>query len=472
MKASPVSISSFALALLITGSIDSLRNLPATALFGSLLPFFFCLAAILFLIPVSFVSAELSANLPGEGGIFAWVDRALGQYSGMVAIWLLWINTMIFFPTILSFIASTAVYFLDPQLANNRYFLISVILSVIWILTLINLRGLKLSAKFASVCAIIGMVIPMTFIMLLALAWLLLGHSSQLHFSTETLIPSLHQSNSWVSLTAIITSFLGMELATVHVAHIKNAKQKFPRALMLSMIFIIITMLFGSLAIAVVLPAKQINLVAGLMQAFGNFLAAYHMSFLMPILTLMIVIGSIGGMINWLISPARGLQQAGNRGFLPKTFCKANKADMPSNILLLQAILVSMFCLVFLLMPSINASYWLLTDLSTELYLLMYILMFVSAFRLRKFYRKDTEAFKVRGKYSLFVLCGLGLAGCTVATVIGFIPPDGITLSMTIPYPEIFAMGLLIMILPLLGLWFYKAKQDAENQVKDSSSEK
>lgn len=456
MKNSTVSISVFALALLITGSIDSLRNLPATALFGEALPFFFVLAAVLFLIPVSFVAAELSANLPGEGGIFAWVERAFGQYSGMVAIWLLWINTMIFFPTILSFIASTAVYFFDPQLANNRYFLIAVILVVIWLLTLVNLRGLKLSAKFASACAVIGMVIPMGLIMILALLWLLLGHDSQLHLSVHKLLPNLNAGNSWVSLTAIITSFLGMELATVHVAHIQNARRKFPKALMLSMVFIIITMLFGSLAIAIVLPANKINLVAGLMQAFGNFLSAYHLSFLMPLLTVMIVVGSIGGMINWLISPARGLLQAGERGFLPKSLCKTNSADMPANILIAQASLVSLICLVFLLMPSVNASYWLLTDLSTELYLLMYVLMFLSAFRLPKFYQQASGAFCVPGKHGNKVLSTLGLVGCVIAIIIGFFPPGGINTNMRLPYPEVFAMGLLLMLLPLIVFFGYR----------------
>ncbi len=47
-------ISTFALVLLITGAIDSIRNLPTTALFGSSLIFFFILSAIVFLIPCRF----------------------------------------------------------------------------------------------------------------------------------------------------------------------------------------------------------------------------------------------------------------------------------------------------------------------------------------------------------------------------------------------------------------------------------
>jgi hypothetical protein len=52
-------LSVFTLAMLITVSIDSIRNLPTMALFGSSLIFFFIFSAIVFLIPLSLVCAEL-----------------------------------------------------------------------------------------------------------------------------------------------------------------------------------------------------------------------------------------------------------------------------------------------------------------------------------------------------------------------------------------------------------------------------
>ena len=70
--------------------------------------------------------------------------------------------------------------------------------------------------------------------------------------------------------------------------------------------------------------------------------------------------GSIGTMINWLISPAKGLLHAAEFGFLPAFFTRKNKAGVASNILLAQACLVSLVFLVFLLEPSINGFYWFL----------------------------------------------------------------------------------------------------------------
>jgi hypothetical protein len=50
-------LSVFSLVMITVGSVDSIRNLPATALFGSSLLFFFVAAAILFLLPSSLARA-------------------------------------------------------------------------------------------------------------------------------------------------------------------------------------------------------------------------------------------------------------------------------------------------------------------------------------------------------------------------------------------------------------------------------
>ena len=164
-------LNTFALTLLITGAIDSIRNLPASALFGSTLIFFFIFAAIVFLIPTALVSAELSANV-NEGGIYQWVRLAFGERVGFLAVWLQWINNVIWFPTILSFVAGTAAYIIDPALAENKFYLVGVILSLFWLLTIINLKGIRSSSKLTSFCAIFGLILPMTLIVILFVAWL------------------------------------------------------------------------------------------------------------------------------------------------------------------------------------------------------------------------------------------------------------------------------------------------------------
>src|SRR5690606_27340127 len=139
-------ITFLSLVLLIISAVDSNRGLPSTAIFGAPLIFFFIFSAIFFLFPSSLVAAELSAAFPEEGGIYHWVRSAFGENIGMLAVWLQWVNTVVWYPTILSFIAGTLTYLFDPALMENKLYMMSVIAGIFWALTLVNLFGLKVSA--------------------------------------------------------------------------------------------------------------------------------------------------------------------------------------------------------------------------------------------------------------------------------------------------------------------------------------
>ncbi|MCE3237744.1 MAG: gadC [Gammaproteobacteria bacterium] len=459
-KGQAVGLSAFALVMLITGAIDSIRNLPATALFGSSLIFFFVFSAIVFLIPAALVSAELSSRSTDKSGIFHWVYESFGEKIAFLAIWLQWINTMVWFPTILSFLAGTLSYFINPALVQNKLYLVSIILSLFWLLTLFNLKGLHFSSKLSSFCAVVGMIIPMALIVILAIVWLLVGNPLQIHFTTTEMFPSLGHAANWVSLTAIMASFLGMELATVHVKEVRNPQKTFPSALFFSVLLILATMILGSLAIAMVLPKNQINLVNGVMQAFTQFFAMYHLSKLMPVITVMLLLGTLGSMVSWVISPAKGLLTAAQLGYLPPFFTHENKQGVATPLLITQAILVSIVCLAFLLMPSVNGSYWLLTALSTQLYVLMYVLMFLAAICLKYKAIDRVHGFTIPGgKLGMWFTCLFGLIGCGITLCVGFIPPAGIDVGGILHYEIVFCSGLIGMVLPVLLFYWYKKKR-------------
>jgi amino acid transporter len=452
----PAKIPLFSLVLLIVAAIDSIRNLPMTGLFGSSLIFFFLLSAAIFLIPISLVSAEMSSRFHEQGGVFHWVRHAFGEKVGVLAIWLQWINTMVWYPTILSFIAGTAAYLFDPALAESKVFLVSVILTVFWGLTLFNLKGIHFSTKVNSICGTIGTLLPMIFLIILGTIWVCKGDPVAINFGFKDMVPSLGEATNWSVLIAIMASFLGMELAGVHVGDIKDPQKNFPKALAFSVVILLTTMMLGALSIAIVIPHDQIRLVDGIMQTFTTFFDAFHITFLIPVLAVLIIIGSTGGMISWFLSPAKGLLHAAERGFLPKFFTKKNKKDVPIRILFTQAILVSLFCLAFILLPSINAFYWFLTALSTELYMLMYVLIFLSALKLGR-PAKDKTTYQIP-KGIRRLACALGLGACALTILISFQIPDGVDAGDKFHYAFLIAMGNILMVSPVGLLLFYKKR--------------
>ena len=453
-------ISFFSLSILIIAAIDSIRNLPAAALFGSALIFFFVLSALIFFIPTSLVAAELSAAFPDKGGVYQWILKAFGKRAAMAAIWLQWINTMVWYPSFLSFVAGTFAYLINPDLVNDKIYLIVFILIIFWTLTIVNLKGIHISALVNNICALVGTILPMLLLIILGFIWVLRKEPLQIQIQSDTLIPSLSNSTHWMSLVAIMASFLGIELAGVHVNDIKNPQRNFPRAVLFAAVFILFSMILGSLAIAFVLPEKEISLVSGVMQVFSSIFRSFGLEKLVPVLTLCIGLGSIGTMVNWLISPAKGLLHAAEFGFLPPFFARTNKNGVAQNILIAQALLVSLFCLIFLLVPSVNAFYWFLTALSTELYMIMYILMFCAALRLHYRFTNRPTSFKIPGKgVGIWMASLLGFVGCLTTIIVSFFPPENIDIGNPSHYFLMICVGNLLTICPLFLFFRYQRKE-------------
>lgn len=446
-------VSFFSLIILIVASIDNMKNLPAAALMGGDLLVFFPLAALIFLLPTALISAELSAAYPTEGGIYKWVGMAFGKKWAFVAIWLQWINTMIWYPTMLAFIASSLAYIINPTWAQNKAYLAMTSLAIFWALTALNLRGIRISTLLNNSLALAGIVFPLLILIFLGFLWFINGHPMHIEFKKGML--NLSQSTSWISLIAILASFLGMELSSVHVNDIRNPQKNFPKALLCACAFILLSMGGGALAIAVVLPGQEINLVSGIMQVFASIFQAFGLSQWTPFLTCLIAGGSIGTMINWIISPAKGLLESAADGFLPSFFARKNRYGVASNILITQAILVSLFSLFFLLEPNVTSYFWFLTALSTELYMLMYLLMFSSALILR--YRNPIRAvFQIPGgNYGLIITCGLGILGSLATIIVSFLPSTNLENGESWHYLLKIGLGNVIALSPIILFYLY-----------------
>lgn len=105
-------------------AIISLRGLPMMAQEKLTMFFYIFFATFLFLIPAALVSAELGSAFPTRsGGIYTWVRQAFNQRMGFTAIFLQWIQNVVWYPTVLGFAAASLAYAASrPEWAHDgRY---------------------------------------------------------------------------------------------------------------------------------------------------------------------------------------------------------------------------------------------------------------------------------------------------------------------------------------------------------------
>jgi putative glutamate/gamma-aminobutyrate antiporter len=450
-------LSVFTLVMINVIAIDNLRSLTAGAIYGFTLVFFYLVAALLFFIPTILVTAELATGWPNTGGVYIWVREAFGPRWGFLTIWLQWIYNVVWYPTIFAFIAGILAYLIHPSLVDNKFYMLGVILSAFWGTTLVNCFGLKISSWISVVGAIIGTIFPMVFIAILSFFWIYKGNPSQVHFSLKNFFPNFTHMQDVAFLTNILFGLMGMEMSAVHAGDVRNPQRDYPRALLFSAVIILTTLIFSCLAITMVIPSKQLNLVSGLIDAFGIFFNTYSLGWCIPIMAVLIIIGSLSGATAWILGPARGLLIAIDDTNLPQFLTKKNSKNMPVGILLVQGVIVTLICVVFLIMPTVNSSYWVLSNLTAQLALLFYILFFAAAIRLRYKHPQVERAYQIPGGLiGIGLVCGIGMMTCLGAIILGFFPPSQIAVGGIVKYETILILGMLVCcVLPFI---FYSKK--------------
>jgi glutamate:GABA antiporter len=439
-------LSIFVLAMLNVSVMASLRNLPLVAEYGLGAVFYFLMVALFFLVPCALISAELSTGWPKTGGVYIWVKEALGERWGFLAVWVQWAHNLSWYPVILAFVATTLANLINPELATNKYYVLTVILTTFWAMTLLNYLGIKTSSWFSTLGVIVGTIIPGVVIIGLGASWIIGGHPSQMTWQAADLLPKEGNIQHLVFLAGMFLAFAGLEVTAAHAANVINPQRNYPKAITLAALITFFLFMLGSLSIAVIIPNKEISLVSGLIDAFRHFFSVYGLDWILPLMGVLLIIGAIAEVNAWVIGPIKGLYATSSHGSLPTFFHKLSGRGVPTRLLLFQAIIVTLSSLVFLHMPTISASYWILSALSAQSYLVMYILMFISAVKLRYSQASVERAYKIPFRnVGIWVLAALGILSSLFAICMGFIPPAQLQTGSLLFYELFLVLGLLVM---------------------------
>ncbi len=415
------------LTMLNVAAVLSIVNYPAQAGYGYAIVFFIAVSAVCFFIPTALVSAEMASALPQDGGLYLWGKTAFNPTVGFLTVSMQWFNSLPWYGTVLTFIATTAAYMFDPALANNRIYVYLAILFVTWSCTIVNLFGIKLYARLSSVGAMIGTLLPSILIVILAAVWLWSGRAPAIPFSWRAALPQLHNLNDWMLLAGMMVSLAGIDMTALHITDVRNPSRTYPLALLISSVIIIIASAAGALAIAIVVPPGTLSMASGAGEAFSTMFDALGVSFLTMPMCLMLCIGAVTTVFTWLLGPSKGILQVASDGLLPPILAKRNRWDAPVTILLVQAVIISLLSLVVFFMPTIGGAFWVFMALSAQMYMIMYILMFSAAFMLRVRRPELPRPYRIPGGlWGIGTVCLLGLTASIAAMLAGFIPPSGI----------------------------------------------
>ena len=421
-----VKLGVFTLAIMNVTAVVSLRGLPAEAVYGLSSAFYYLFAAIVFLIPTSLVAAELAAMFQDkQGGVFRWVGEAYGKKWGFLAIWVQWIESTIWYPTVLTF-GAVSIAFIgmndahDMTLASNKMYTLVVVLIIYWLATFISLKGLSWVGKVAKVGGIVGTIIPAALLIILGIVYLASGGHSNMDF----------HSNFFP------------------VKDVENPSVNYPKAVFIGALITVLIFVLGTFALGIIIPQKDINLTQSLLVGFDNYFKFIHASWLSPVIAVALAFGVLAGVLTWVAGPSKGIFAVGKAGYLPPFFQKTNKLGVQKNILLVQGLAVTFLSLLFVVMPSVQSFYQILSQLTVILYLIMYMLMFSGAIALRYRMKKAGRPFRIgkSGNGLMWFIGGLGFCGSLLAFVLSFIPPSQISTGNNTVWFAVLIIGAIVVV--------------------------
>ena len=463
-------VSTFSLAMMTAAAVVSLRGLPMMAKEQLTLFVYIAFATFIFLIPAALVSAELGGAF-GErgGGVYTWVKEAFGARWGFVAIWLQWIQNVVWYPTVLAFSAAAIAYVVGkPTLANNGPYVGAFCIVAYWAATWITLQGVSAIAKVTSWAFLLGTVLPGVIIMVLAVIWIIQGNPiAMLHpVSTDSasvmsmagghahprLFPYVTGLGDIAFLAGIILLFAGVEVHAVHANEMADPKRQFPMAMLVASVAVILLFTLGSFAVATVLPDKDINLQEGLMKAFQQIFTRFGIDWATPLVCVLLAFGGIGGVMSWISGPSRGLLWTAQEGEIPPFLAKTNKNGVQISILLVQGVIVTILALTYFVMADVSVAFFLLSAMTITLYLIMYMLMYAAAIRLRYSQPELKRSYRVPGgTVGMWCIAGVGFAGVAFSFLVGFFPPTQLPVGSPALYVGLVVGGTVLFTgLPLL----------------------
>lgn len=434
----------FSVIMISVIAVDSIRSLTIGAMYGSSLIFYYLLAGILFLIPSAYITAELASTWPETGGLYVWVRQAFGARIGFIATWFLWVYNVIWFPTILAFMCATLLKIINPNVTTiNNHLLLIMMLSIFWLTTVVNCFGTRISSGISTIGATIGTIIPMLCIIALGISWVLKGAPLQITLDKKHIIPTFNLKSLGL-LTGILFGLVGMEVSASFAGEVDNPQKNFPIAMFIAAAIILSTLIFGSLAVAAIIPKSQINLASGVMDALAILLHEAKRTALLPWFGTAIFIGSIGGLSTWMAGPSRNLMRAAQEGHAPSILSRTNRFNAPAAMLLIQGVIFTLLCGIFILFPKFNSAYWLLSDITSQLSIIVYLLIFAAVIYLRYSQPDRPRPFKIPGgKIGVWLIAGISWVTCLIVFSLGFIPPEQLGIVNTKSFEIILCTGII-----------------------------
>ncbi|MEM7360318.1 MAG: amino acid permease [Pseudomonadota bacterium] len=198
---------------------------------------------------LALVFARLSSRTNRSGGVFVYAQEAFGDLTGFLIAWGYWTAYWIAIPAAaIAFVGYLVV--LIPDLTQNTVAQTLIALGLIWLSTLINIRGVR-EATLVQLLMTVLKLIPLFLVIALGL---FVGDSQNLpEFNPKNI--SLVEG---LAVTALLTmwAFSGMEAGAMPAGDVRDPERTIPRAIIFGTLTVAFVYIAATAAVMLLVPQE------------------------------------------------------------------------------------------------------------------------------------------------------------------------------------------------------------------------
>lgn len=391
------------------------------------------IVSVLFFLPLSGVIAELaSANNEKEGGIYTWIDSAIGPKWAYIGTWSYFIANLFYLQMVFARIpvmVSWAIFGENRFTDANAQLLTYLGIGLAILLTFIATTGVKKFSKLSDFGGKFTIAATIIFIVF-AVVGIMVGKPSATAFTAKNVIPKFNVD--YISTFAwLLFAVAGAEVAGTYIQDVDSPKKTFPKAVIIATVFVAASYIIGSIAVSVVASPDAIQK-AGIKDAgyvvykllAENF--GLNGKIFVQIYAAILTLTSIAAYVVWIESPIRAMFSEVPENTFPKLLTKKSEDGTLKNALWIQCIVV----IVMIIVPAVglNSVDWLfktLTNLSSLSLIIPYIILSIAylVYRLKgnkaPYTMFKSNALAISMAILLLVLGTIGFIGAGLGDVVG-----------------------------------------------------
>jgi glutamate:GABA antiporter len=426
-----------------------IRWLPVAAVLGPASLPLWLLALVVFYVPLSVATVELTSRFPGTGSLYGWARDGLGPISGFVCGWFYWVSLLPYFASLVYFLASLALSAVGADVHDTKLYL-AISIMIVLVAMAFQLEGLSFSKWLPNIGALGSWTI--FFLLVFAAVLVVIHGKSATDFLHANYVPpaSLDTAILWGPM---VFALAGSETLAFLKDEIRGGLGTILKSLAILGVSMAAIYMVGTAAMLVMMPESELTRLTGLPDALRAVFFQVGYAPLAMIAIAGLALSQFGGLSAWFLIATRVPFEAGIDNFLPAAFTRQNpKTGAPVPAIILQGILTLAMVILGQSGAGAAAAYDYLLNMAVLTTTIPYVFVFLVYLMPQRWPEAAAEAWQPPGGAVTSRILGIvGMIATLTAIVCSMIP------SATDPNPWATFLKIVFTSFAMLaiGLLFY-----------------